>query len=111
MDRDPTSRPAERAFERKIWRARVAAAFEQIWLRLWLLLAVAAKTASLFLPKRALGLAWAVLLMITGLQLVSYRESDEAFAPRLVTIKAAPAAPPAGALKNAKPADKERTAD
>ena len=42
MNRDPTSRPAERAFERKIWRARVAAAFEQIWLRLWLLLAVAA---------------------------------------------------------------------
>ena len=76
-----------------------------------LLLAVAAKTASLFAPRRALGLAWAVLLMITGLQLVSYRESDQAFAPRLVTIEAAPAAPPAGALKNAKPADKERTAD
>ena len=85
-----------------VWHAAIGAT---------LLLAVAAKTASLFLPKRALGLAWAVLLMITGLQLVSYRESDEAFAPRLVTIKAAPAAPPAGALKNAKPADKERTAD
>lgn len=42
MERDPISRPAERAFERKIWRARVAVAFEQIWLRLWLLLAVAA---------------------------------------------------------------------
>jgi hypothetical protein len=76
-----------------------------------LLLAVAAKTASLFVPERALGLAWAVLLMITGLQLVSYRETEEAFAPRLVTIEAAPAAPPAGALNNAKPADKERTAD
>ena len=76
-----------------------------------LLLAVAAKTASLFFPKRALGLAWAVLLMITGLQLVSYRETEEACAPRLVTIEAAPAAPPAGALNNAKPADKKRTTD
>lgn len=76
-----------------------------------LLLAVAARAASLFLPRRGLAAAWAVLLMITGLQLVSYRENDEAFAPRLVTIEAAPAAAPAGALKNAKPADKERTAD
>lgn len=76
-----------------------------------LLLAVAAKTASLFAPRRALGLAWAVLLIVAGLQLVSYRESEEAFAPRLITIEAAPAAPPAGALNNAKPADKERTAD
>ncbi|MGD9642848.1 MAG: hypothetical protein AB7V08_08920 [Elusimicrobiales bacterium] len=76
-----------------------------------LLLAVGAKTASLFVPRRALGLAWAVLLMITGLQLVSYRESEETFAPKLVTIEAAPAAPPAGALNNAKPADKKRTAN
>ena len=28
------------AFERKIWRARIAGAFEQAWLRLWLVLAV-----------------------------------------------------------------------
>lgn len=76
-----------------------------------LLLAVSARIASLFSPRRALGLAWAALLMITGLQLVSYRESKEAFAPRLVTIEAVPAAPPAGAPNNAKPADKERTAD
>lgn len=76
-----------------------------------LLLAVAARAVSLFLPKRSLAVAWAALLMLTGLQLVSYRESDEAFAPRLVTIETAPATPPAAALNNAKPADKKRTAD
>lgn len=41
-DRDLPSKTAGRAFERKILRARLVAVFEQIWLRLWLVLAVAA---------------------------------------------------------------------
>lgn len=36
----PTS--PNRAFDLKIWRARLAAVFEQIWLKLWLVLAVVA---------------------------------------------------------------------
>ncbi|WP_072395931.1 TIGR02302 family protein [Hyphomicrobium sp. CS1GBMeth3] len=36
----PTS--ANRAFDLKIWRARLAAVFEQIWLKIWLVLAVVA---------------------------------------------------------------------
>lgn len=73
-----------------------------------LLLAVAVKTADLFLSRRALHLAWAVLLMITGLQLITYRETAEAFAPHLVTLKSAPAVPPPAALKNEKITDKKR---
>ncbi|MDO8806210.1 MAG: hypothetical protein Q7R35_17475 [Elusimicrobiota bacterium] len=76
-----------------------------------LLLAVAAKTADIFFSRRALHLAWAVLLLITGLQLASYRETASAFAPRLVTLESAPEVPPAAQpapLKNAKPADKKR---
>lgn len=42
MDKDQGSRTADGLFERKIWRARLAAVFEQIWLKLWLVLAVVA---------------------------------------------------------------------
>ncbi len=72
-----------------------------------LLLGVAAKTLDIFLDRRRLRLAWAALLMVTGLQLVSYRESPEAFSPRLVSFESSPQVPPP-AFKNAKPADKER---
>jgi ABC-type transport system involved in cytochrome c biogenesis permease subunit len=58
-----------------------------------LLLAVAAKALDLLRPRRALHLAWAVLLLITGLQLVSYRESDGSFAPKLVTMESSPELP------------------
>ncbi|HYD14814.1 MAG TPA: TIGR02302 family protein, partial [Hyphomicrobium sp.] len=37
---DQSSRTADRSFERKIWRARLFGAFEQLWLKLWLVLAV-----------------------------------------------------------------------
>lgn len=73
-----------------------------------LLLAVAAKAADVFLRRRALRLAWAVLLLITGLQLVSYKESVSAFAPRLVTMESGPAAAPPANIKNVQPADKKR---
>lgn len=55
-----------------------------------LLLAVAARTADLFFGRRALRLAWAALLMAAGLQLVSYKETSGAFAPRLVTLESSP---------------------
>ncbi|HRN84492.1 MAG TPA: DUF4175 family protein, partial [Hyphomicrobium sp.] len=42
MEKAPSSRTTDRAFERKIWRARLADVFEQAWLRLWLVLAVLA---------------------------------------------------------------------
>ena len=73
-----------------------------------LLLAVAVKSADIFLRRRALRLAWAVLLMMAGLQLVSYREAPGAFAPRLVTLESAPEIPPVAVPKNAKTADKKR---
>lgn len=72
-----------------------------------LLLAVAARSADIFFSRRALRLSWAVLLLMTGLQLVSYRESDGAFAPRLVTFESAPEVP-AVPVKNVKAADKKR---
>lgn len=75
-----------------------------------LLLAVAAKAAHLFSARRALHTAWAVLLLAAGLQLVSYREHAEAFAPRLVSVEtSAPAQLPAAANNAA--TDKKRTAD
>ena len=72
-----------------------------------LLLAVAAKTADLVFGRRALHLAWAVLLLAAGLQLAAYRETPGAFAPRLVTLESAPELP-AVPFKNAKSADKKR---
>ncbi len=41
------------------------------------------------------------------MQLVTYRETDAAFAPRLVTLEGVPEVP-AAPLKNAKTADKKR---
>lgn len=52
-----------------------------------LLLAVAALAADSFRPKKALRVAGAVLLLMTGMQLVTYRETDGAFAPTLVTLE------------------------
>lgn len=72
-----------------------------------LLLAVAVKLVEMFSGRRALQLSWAVLLLVTGLQLVSYRESEGAFAPRFVTFESAPELP-AVPVKNAKTADKKR---
>lgn len=40
MDQGPGT--ADRSFERKIWRARAATVLEQLWLKLWVLLAVVA---------------------------------------------------------------------
>ncbi|MCC7251494.1 TIGR02302 family protein [Hyphomicrobium sp.] len=42
MEMDQGPRTADRSFERKIWRARMAGVFEQVWLKLWLVLAVVA---------------------------------------------------------------------
>lgn len=42
MEMDQGPQPPNRSFERKIWRARMAAVFEQLWLKLWLVLAVVA---------------------------------------------------------------------
>ncbi|MCM2268039.1 MAG: hypothetical protein NDI60_09745 [Elusimicrobiales bacterium] len=78
-----------------------------------LLLAVAAKAAHASLGRRQLHIAWAVLLMITGLQLLTYREAPTTFGLRLVTLESAPETAPAAAkpaLKNAGTADKERPA-
>ena len=62
-----------------------------------LLLAVAVKTLHVFLGRRKLHIAWAVLLIIAGLQLISYRETEGAFGLRLVTIENAPELPAAKA--------------
>lgn len=40
MEKDQAPRTVDRSFERKIWRARMVAVFEQLWLKLWLLLGV-----------------------------------------------------------------------
>ncbi len=58
-----------------------------------LLVAVAVKALDTFRPRRALHLAWAVLLLVTGLQLVSYSESDGAFAPEVVSLQSFPDLP------------------
>ena len=72
-----------------------------------LLLAVAARAAAIFRPRRWLSFAWAALLLVTGMQLLTYRETQGAFAPRLVTMQSQPDAPRAQPAKNA-PADKKR---
>lgn len=83
-----------------------------------LLAAVALKTAHLFSGRRILHVCWAVLLMVTGMQLLTYRESAGAFGMKLVTLQASPRIPavkagPAkpAAKKNAGTADKERPHD
>jgi len=62
-----------------------------------LLLAVAFKTAYVFSGRRKLHLAWAALLVVTALQLLTYRETEKAFGLRMVTIEAVPEMPPAKA--------------
>lgn len=59
-----------------------------------LLLAAAAKTAEIFLRRRALHFAWCVLLLMTAVQLLSYRESPGAFGLRMVTFQTSPEMPP-----------------
>lgn len=75
-----------------------------------LLLAVAAKTADIFKPRRALHFAWAALLLVTALQLLTYRESQGTFAPRLVTVETPAEVPPAQVPAKNAPADKKRPA-
>ena len=41
MEMDQGSRTTDRSFERKVWRARLFGVFEQLWLKLWLVLGVA----------------------------------------------------------------------
>lgn len=52
-----------------------------------LLLAVAARAADALRPRRPLRLTWAALLLLTGFQLLLYREAADAFAPRLITVE------------------------
>ncbi len=74
MEMDQGPQPPNRSFERKIWRARMAAVFEQLWLKLWLVLAVVA----VFLLVSYLGV-WSylptpvhvILLGVFGLALVA----------------------------------------
>ena len=81
-----------------------------------LLLAVAFKVAYSFFGRRVLQTCWAVMLMITALQLVTYRENDKAFSPHIVAFDVAPRLPGgavAPAVKAAHPkhagtADKKR---
>lgn len=40
MEMDQGPRTADRSFERKVWRARVAIVLEQLWLKLWVVLGV-----------------------------------------------------------------------
>jgi uncharacterized protein (TIGR02302 family) len=56
MEMEQGPQTPNRAFERKVWRARMAAVLEQIWLKLWLVLAVVAA----FLVVSYAGL-WALL--------------------------------------------------
>lgn len=80
------SRVNEEAWRRVlVWHSAIGAT---------LLLAVAAKAADILMPRRALRLAWAVLLVMTGLQLITYRETDGAFAARMITMEASSEAPP-----------------
>lgn len=76
-----------------------------------LLLAVGAKAFNSFSGRRALQLCWAALLLVTGLQLLAYREAEAAFGPHLVTLEAGPLQPePAPAtIKNVPTAAKERS--
>lgn len=58
-----------------------------------LLLAVAAKAAHIFSGRRWLHAAWGVLLLMTAVQLMSYKEAPGAFGLRMVTFQAAPDMP------------------
>jgi uncharacterized protein (TIGR02302 family) len=90
MEMDQGPRTANRSFERKIWRARMAGVFEQLWLKLWLVLAVVAvfllvSYAGLwaYLPAPVhmllLGLfGIALLLALVSLARVTWPSRDEA---------------------------------
>ena len=60
-----------------------------------LLAALLAKVLHGFLKKKAFHIAWAVLLLIASVQLLAYRENEEAFEYRLVTVQSGPEAKPA----------------
>lgn len=78
-----------------------------------LLLGVAFKAAYLFSGRRKLHLVWAALLVVTALQLITYRETERSFGLRMVTIESAPELPAAKAparpqSKNVPTANKKR---
>lgn len=81
-----------------------------------LLLAVVFKSAHIFTGRRFLHIGWAALLMVTAVQLLTYKESQGAFGMRLVTFESVPEFPPAKTTaprqiqssKNAGTADKKR---
>lgn len=62
-----------------------------------LLLAVALKIAHVFSGRRKLQLAWAALLVLASLQLISYRETEGAFGLRMATLQSSPELPAAKA--------------
>ncbi|OGR67631.1 MAG: hypothetical protein A2081_00790 [Elusimicrobia bacterium GWC2_61_19] len=77
-----------------------------------LLLAVAFKTVHVLDGRRFFHIVWAALLMITALQLLTYKESPGAFGLRLVTFEAAPDLPSVAGRPTAKPLPKNAgTAD
>lgn len=90
MEMDQGPRAANRPFERKIWRARMAAVFEQLWIKLWLVLAVVLVFLAVsyagawaYLPTAVhvllLGLfALALLATLVSLGRVSWPSRDEA---------------------------------
>lgn len=69
-----------------------------------LLAAVLFKLLHGFLPRRSLQLGWTMLLLMTSFQLLSYREVEGAFDPRVVLMRTdiKPAAPAVPANKNVK---------
>lgn len=58
-----------------------------------LALAVAAKAANIFSGRRWLHVAWGVLLLTAGAQLLLYRETPAAFGINIVTFQASPDMP------------------
>jgi len=76
-----------------------------------LLLAVAFKVAHGFNGRRQLHIGWAMLLMATALQLLTYREAPEAFSLRLITFETAPVSEPPARTDKMPPAVNSGTAD
>lgn len=74
-----------------------------------LLAAVALKAAHGFSARRWTHIAWAVFLMMAGLQLATYKEPPETFGLRMVTMSAGPQQSEP-VKKNAGTPDKERPA-
>jgi len=72
-----------------------------------LLAAVLFKLLHGFIPRRSLHLGWTMLLLMTSFQLLSYREIEGAFEPRVVSVRTeikpgTPSVPVKPANKNAK---------